>query len=330
MAKYFCFGGRVAGVARSSPATVEDTTAGRFDGTFLDRAIKLTARGDYIDTAPFVDAASATTICAKFDLYYDGDGTILSSPLFSLFNSSGVEVVRIDALTTGTPGTMRVKYWDGAALQTLGSASAPTAPDALHRIQIKIVCGVGGSIGIWQGTTKIFTDPGTGLNAAVTNIARARVLHWGNGSSMWVSMGQGADYDVRDARFAAGTVNGNGNYTAGTGSSTDVDDTVLDDSDAIVLPASGNKKTFTKPSITLPGGYGIANAWVNARARVSGGVVTNGKVTFRSGSTDASTATVGPNGGYEPRAGYTATDPATSAVFTQSGYNSLEIGLEAV
>jgi hypothetical protein len=140
----------------------------------------------------------------------------------------------------------------------------------------------------------------------------------------------GADYDIRDSHLNSKLPSGEGTYTDGTGTSADVGETALDDSTAIGLPAVGNKHTFTKGAIpALPTGLTIAGMVVNARARVAGGIVTDGKIKVRSSATDATTASKGFGASYGPRSHFQATDPNGGSNWSKSGFDAAEIGLEA-
>jgi hypothetical protein len=138
-----------------------------------------------------------------------------------------------------------------------------------------------------------------------------------------------ADYDIRDAHLMTAALNGNSaSNTGGTGSYTDVNETVLDETTAEVITTSGNKMGQTHAAITVPGGLGISGLIINARGRVNGGVITDGKLGVRSSSTNYSSSGKSYNGGYEPRSHIWESNPAGGA-WNQTSFNAAETYLEA-
>lgn len=139
-----------------------------------------------------------------------------------------------------------------------------------------------------------------------------------------------ADYDLRDSRYKMDTISGtSASNTAGSGAYTDINESVLDESTAASVTASGDKRGFTHTGITVPSGYIIGAMVVNARGRATG-AVTDGKLGVRQGGTNYSSAGRTYNGGYEPRTHILDNDPATATNFTQAGFNSAEVYIEAV
>jgi hypothetical protein len=321
----YAFGNTLASFKRSHADILEVTTASRFDSAFVPNAISLPASDRFIETMPFIDAASATTIWLQFEHYGNWSTSPGGGKVVEGINSSGVPVFRLWG--RGTANTVYVSYWNGSAWvddSTINNASFTST--ALKRITVKIICGASGSVALYVGGTLIGTT--TIASASMNNIAAFR-LSSPDASQGFFSQILCADYDLRDCRYMSSLANANATYTAGTGTYTDINDAVLDEGTAIVLPASGNKKTFTKPAITVPGGYQIAALCLGARARVSGGVVTDGKLTVRSSTTDSSSAVRALTASYESRGFYLDNDPATAARFTQAGYNAVEFGAEA-
>lgn len=315
-------GNSLAAFDRSGITVVEATTAGKFDSTYVASSIFIPA-GQYIDTYPFIDAASVTTFYMRLTSYgiAGSDRTWLE-----FFNSTGVLVYRV------TMGTTQVScaYWNGSSMVSMGNvATTLFNSSALRNLMVKIVCGAGGSFELFSAGASVVSS--SGGHASSNNIAKARIYSiQGLNGDTWSSEIQGADYDIRNDRFMHNLANANGADTDGTGTYTDINETVLDDTTAIALTAVGHKKTFTKAAITVPTGMQINSMWVNGRGRVSGVVVADGQFLIRSGGADYASASKVFGAGYSARGHYLANDPATAAAFTQTGYNNAEFGLKAV
>lgn len=318
MARFYA-GNKLASFYRTNTAIVEGTTAGHFDNTCVANSIDLLAgSAEYIQTLPFIDAASTTTLWHKGHFWNPGLG--VSVPLIQFLNAGGTVIARLQTNGSGVP---QFQYWNGSAYVDLG-ATLPLTNFTLSQIDIKLTCGAGGTIDIFKAGTNIVSA--SGMNAAVDSITAVRLFSAsGLGSQGSWSHIIGQDADTRNFKMLQAAINGNGADTAGTGAYTDVNETPLNEGTAIVLPAVGNAKSFTKAALTVPNGFSIDSAWCNGRARVSGGVVTDGKLGFRSSGADYVSAGKVFSGAYEPRGHYTTTDPATSAAWTETSYNAAEV-----
>jgi hypothetical protein len=322
--RFFAFN-KLAGCFRTVAAGIaEDTTAGMFDSTFVANAIRSNGGiTEYFQTAPFKDAASTTTLWLHFEVKSGGfpGGTF---DWVTFVNSTGTTVAKL--VYIGATGYVKFQYWDGAAFQDYGDTFT-ISDGTLYRLDFRITSGASGTFDAWKAGTQVATDPAGGLDAATNNIAAVRF--WGMGSC-WFSQIIGQDSDTRDFRLAAAAIDGEGATTNGTGAYTDVNETPLDETTGINLPAVNDLHLFTKAAITLPGGYVIDSAWINARSRVSGGTVTDGKHVFRSGGSNYASAGLSPAAAYEPRMHYSATNPNTGLPWTETGYNNAQVGVQGV
>lgn len=327
MARYFAFNS-LARANRNSSAVVESTTAGRFDSTYVANAISVTngsaTTPDYAEViAPFADgSSSASTIWLRFDLYATNVGASVECLKFM---SGSTNAYRI--LDT-TANTVKFQYWNTGTLAWVDWGTTFTVPDnTLNPIVIKLVCG--SSFEVYVAGSLVMSSSTTPTNP-VASIDRIRFCNWNSTGNAFYSQIMGANYDIRDAKFMAATLNGNSAAnTDGTGAYTDVNETVLSDSTAILLATVGHKKGQTKAALTVPSGYSIASAVVNARGRVSGGTVTDGKLGLRSGGTNYSSTGRAYGAGYEGRSAMWATDPNGGAVWTQTSFNNAEPFIEA-
>lgn len=325
--RYFATNSLAGGERNSVSVTDGDTTAGRFDSTYVANAIKNVSGGSGINyygvKQPFADGSTSITgtLWLRFDSYntFNGGGLI---PFVFLLNA-GVNAYRI---CTGGAGTCKMQYWNTVSAAWVDWGSTFSVTDNVNATYVaKIVLNT--SFQIYLGGSLVASSAVVPTNG-VTAVTDIRFFST-NGTS-YFSQIMGADYDIRDSHYMATALNGNSAAnTDGTGVYTDVNEAILDDSTAIALPAVGNKRGQTKASLTLPSGFSIAGLVINARGRVSGGVVADGKLLVRSGGTNYLSSAKVFTSGYEPRGNIWITDPATSSGFSQTGFNNAEVGLQA-
>jgi hypothetical protein len=315
MAMRYFAGNSLASFKRSSVAVTEITTAGKFDSAFVPNAIALPNGSDFFDTEDF----NATgTIWLHFE-YYNSTGS--STNTGPMLRNGSTGIFRI--IRSGTP--YFAQYWNGSSWTTTGS-SFSFATSTKHRVDIKIVLNT--SYELYDNGTLIASGSGwSGGPTTATNMRFNPINDAGIGAVSQVLI---SDTDTRNSRYMTAALNGDSaTYTDGTGSFSDVNETVLNDSTAVVLTAVGNKKGFTKTSISVPTGYIIGAMCVSARGRVNGGTVTDGKLAVASGATYSASSGRSYASGYEPRGTIVENDPDTGTQFTQSGFNAAEIVVEA-
>jgi hypothetical protein len=317
-ARYFAVSS-LAGCFRTSTAVAESTTASRFDSTYVANAILVGGAADYASIQqPFLDSStSVSSLWFRADIY---NASVASGQLLTMLNA-GTNAYRIN--NGGSSSSYQFQYWNGSAWTNWGSTFTITA-GTLQTLVVHLICGT--SFEIFLGGTSIVTGSSpTSAQAAVTEVR----LQAPNGTAYW-SQVMGADYDIRDAHLMPATFNGNSaTNTGGTGAYTDINETALDESTAEIVATVGNKMGQTHAAITVPTGLGIAAVVLNARGRVSGGTVADGKLGVRSGSTNSSSAGRAYNGGYEPRGAIWTADPNGGGAWTQSTFNSAETYVEA-
>jgi hypothetical protein len=320
MANRYFAGNSLAAFYRSSTAITEATTAGRHDSTYVANSIAMTGNAtDYIETPQF--AVSATgTIWFKFSAW--NSGSTMSGVGPTLLNGS-TGVFRI----IGTASTTyQAQYWNGSAWTNTGSTWTMST-STLNEVVCKVV--LGSSFEAYVGGT--LRDSGSGWSGGgttVTSIRAYSIVAGGNPENY--SQIMAADYDIKDAHYAQSALNGNSaTNTGGTGAYTDINETVLDESTAELVSTVGNKMGQTHATFTVPSAFSIAAMVIAARGRVSGGVVADGKLGVKSGSSSNSGSGKSFTSGYEPRINIIPLDPATGVAFTQSGLNSAESYIEA-
>lgn len=326
MARYFATNTLARG-QRSNPDVTENTTAGRFNSTFGSSCILIPASGLYYEIgAPFDDGSSSITgtVYLRFD--YMQSAWQGGSWLLWVMNGA-TNAYRMNCTTTAT---WQMQYWNTvtSAWVNWGPVFSGSLPaGVLATMVIKLTVNSGFEVRV--GGTLIVSHSGVPTNG----VTAVTAFRWGscsnNNNNAYVSQIMAADYDIGDAWILSKLPNGNGTYTDGSGSYTDVDELGVDDSDAIGLPAVGNKKSFTKASVTIPSGYAITGLQVNSRCRVAGGVVANAKLIAYNGGTKNDSGNKSPDATYNGRGHLFTVDPSTSSAFGQAGFNTCEFGLEA-
>lgn len=308
MARYFA-GNSLAAFARSALNIVESTTSGWFDSAYVASSILLPTIGSYIETAHF----SATgTVWIRWDMRWDNNTS--GRPTVMLSNDT-TDIIRLN--------DNQWQYWNGSAWTNTGSTF--TVSTSLTTYALKVTL----NSGFECYANGVLVASGSGWSGSPTSATYFRCYSTSNTGNYRYSQVMVADYDLRQSHYMSAAINGNGSYTDGTGDYTTVDETVLDDNDLSVLPAVSNKRSFTKAAITVPTGYQISALVVNARGRVGGGTVTDGKLGVKSGATYSASSGKSFAGGFEPRCHIVDNDPNTSALFSQTNFNNAEVAIEA-
>lgn len=324
--RYWAFNS-LAGSRRTATAVVDgDTTAGRFDSSFVANAIKVLTGSDYLQIlGPFLNAGTSITglLSCRLDVYHTAAPA--SGNTLALWLNAGANAYRLQ-LTGGS--TVQMQYWNSGTSAWVNWGSTFTINSTtLYTLVVNLT--INSAFEVLQGGASVASSAVVPTNGA-SAVTELRLFCAGNSGTAHYSQLMGADYDLRDAHLFPVLPTANGTYTDGTGAATDVGEAVLDDGTAIGLPAVGNKHTFTKPAIpTVPVGLVIAGMVLNIRGRVGGGVVTDGKAKIRSGTTDSASTGRSFNGGYEPRAAIFTTDPNTGTAWTKTGFDAAEVGVEA-
>jgi hypothetical protein len=325
MTKYFA-GNSLAAFKRTTAAITDgDTTSGRFDTAYVSSAIHIGAgsTGQYIETPPF----SATgSFWLRYDIYQGGNPSASTDSFMEMYNGA-TPVFRFR--TTIVSYLVTPQYWTAGAWASAGSTFT-LANSALTTLVIRIDLNSG--FEVFMNNTSVAS--GTGWSGGQTTITAVRLFPGNTATASTtatrVSQIMGANYDIRDTHLMASALNGNSaaNTGASSGVYTDVNEGVLNDATAIAISTSANKAGQTHAGITLPGGYVIAAAVVAARGRHDG-VISDGKLGIRSAGTNYSSSGKSYAAGYEPRLHIVDNNPATSAPFTQGGFNGVEPYLEA-
>lgn len=338
MARYFA--SNALGVfPRNNSASSEVTTAGRFDANYVDSAMSLpgvsSGPGAYMAAVIGMDATSVTDLWARFDLWSDPSSN--SNNLTEFVNTAGAVVARLTP-TALNSGAFKFQYWGGSAFVDVPVLFFIPARAVLNTIALHVTCGASGTIELWCGPPNSILPKvmnmvaPASMNAAFDNIAEVRLINPGSGgNTCFYSQIMLADFDLRATHFSSNLASASGTFNDGTGAYTDTNSQPPNFSLFRVLPASGNKFSMAHAARVFPANTTIDAVQVNAAVRVSGGVVTKAKAVLVQAATAYYSGNLAPTigGGYDYRGAYFAANPATSAAWTQSTYNTAEFGIQA-
>jgi hypothetical protein len=194
-------------------------------------------------------------------------------------------------------------------------------------MDLKIVCGASGTFDMWRGGTLIYSSGAT-FPASVDNIASVRFGASWNAPGAYYSQIMLSNFDTRDSRYGYQLAAALGTDTDGAGAASDINEAVLDETTSVSMAASGNKRSFTHSTYTLPAGYQIGAVCLGGRARINGTGPSDGNFGLRAitpGVDYLSASNLGLNTGFEPRGRYWAQDPATASDWAIPGYNDKEL-----
>jgi len=303
---------------RSNPVT---TATNYFSLNFFD------ANG--IGTTP----PNIATTYISFYFCYATPPASGSEEFLSFLDSGASYKLSLRLTSTGA-----VQVYNAAGTQ-LGSDSSALSANRWYRLDVK--CGTSATIGPYElkiDDTSIVS--GTG-NTGSSNLTYCLLGKFTNRSSQTTDVYYD-DVMVSDSAFTASGPYyikalqpiGNGNYTAWTGTYTDVADVPPDDDTTYISSStSGQAETAVVQSATTAGIVGTVLAVATiARCRENASFTPGGiQVRLRSGTTDNDTAmpgsqAIGTNYSYLGK--YYETDPATGAAWTIGALAALEVGVE--
>ncbi len=301
---------------------VESTDASTFDSTYVPGSIKFPANGNYNET-PALGTITGT-VWLHFELYVASFGASGSGD-FVYFYNGATPVYRINNSFFGSQ--INLSYWNSvtAAWVAASASFATIGSGTRYIIDVKIVLGT--SMELFVNGVSQYSGPAA-TNSA-TQITKFRMYSNKPDQNVYHSQVILANYDTRTAKYTQKAITGNGTYTDGTGTYTDINEAVLSDATSINLPAVGNKKTFNKGAVTVPTGYMIQDAFINSRASFASPAA-DAQGVVRSAAANYNSANLGVGAALGPVIDKRSTDPATGVAWTAAGLNAAEVGLVAV
>jgi hypothetical protein len=320
-------GNELSSFQRSGTNVVESTTSGTFDSSRVRCSLLLPNSGAWALSPNFT---ASTTVWIHAEVFADG-GSQLNGWLFTLVNSSGVDVVRMGGTALST--NWHVEFFNGSAWVQIGNNY--TIPfDHRTTLDIMIKSGVSGGVSVYLDGGPLVIS-GSGDLSAVSNFQQLRVSSQANFpmASSLTHVSQIIVADEPTIQWCSFSIHPTaaGTHTDWTGLYTDVNETVLDDTTFIYTTTASQLDTFPVNSITLPGGYIVKALVQSMRARISTAGPQNAQFVVRTASTDyASSNVTGIFYNYQPFQTIWTTNPNTSAAWTQSDVNAAEIGVKSI
>ena len=209
-------------------------------------------------------------------------------------------------------------------------------PINLQTADVQLTAGGSGTAGLYLAGTLVAS--GTGLNhAGFSGVTQIGLFGFSGGnyaySTLWSqvicdtssTVGRFLITDNFDTESAVNT-----GWTGSGGASklADINDVPNSDISFIYAAAAGLTDTFYQSTLNL-GAYYILGRAVSARARVQGAGPANIKLTTRVSGTNYTTANIALSPGYTATAYTWTVNPATSAPWTVTQAQGIELGVQS-
>lgn len=294
---------------RTNPATTA-TGFGTFTGVDAEglNGTAWSANPGYIRTYLYIATAPASA----------------SEECFSIRSSAALKL----AVRVTSARVLAVYAADGTTL--LGTGTTVLLLNTWYRIEVSAANGTSAAYSLYiDGNLEL---SGTG-NLAATNVATLRLGKGTNRNGQSVDFYHD-DWCVSDTSFIgpgecrAMALDGNGTYTALTGTYTDYDETPSNGDTDYVSTAAAGAETATCASASASGISGRINgvkACIQARfVSGVGGAATS--IRLRSASTNSDSTLHTSDTAYELLTKYYTTDPATSLAWSPAALDGVEVG----
>lgn len=332
------YGGRADSVTLVAGSITEDSTSGHFDSTWSDCQI-VPGVQDCFDTLFTDDSNAAVTVGVGHTAYLHytmyiaaamdndvawtmRDGS--NNPWIRLIGQAGyTQKLQYNSGTGGSPTWTDVSGATTTGLSINGVTSA-------FDFAVSVVSGGAHTVSMYYNNTLIWTY--TVTISSMTTIGRVRWGYPGGGLSGFSQIMATQDQSTVAGHVKTIRATGAGTYGQWTGAYTDVNEVVTSDATYNQATANNLLQSYAMGDISLPAGYTIASLRQCIRVKNDGAnSPLNVDALVRSGGTDYTSSNLsGINAGYtglsSPRY---PTDPNTSAAWTQSGINAVELGFKS-
>lgn len=248
-----------------------------------------------------------------------------TSQTYLSWTSGGTELFRI---WFPTASTIELQAWNGTSWVALCSWTAGYNFGAGNRIDFHVRMADLGEAQLYVANAQVATFSGDTLLTAATTIDGFRTGAYYSGGSGYAQFAIADEsvlgWDIVDLYPTA-----NGFHTTFDGDYTMIDDTATDDVDIIASTGLGSKETAVladvPPSHRV--GYDIVSFFAATRARGSGASFQS---LVRSGTAEATGATISPTLEFKSRLTEFPTNPATAAAWTITDLDGVEVGVASV
>lgn len=333
MSQILFAGGRLDSVTAGTGVS-EDTTAGRFDSTYCDAALLCSATTALVQATLVDSTGTPTNLTSGQTGYFHFEVIPISSTgsvgnWWWLTDSSGFPWLAIRSTGTGNVYTLSYNSGTGASPVWTTIGSSFTVPSATRSaIDIVLTIGSPHTAAIYLNGSLLVT--GTFTQASLTTIRTLNLQSIG-------SQGNACAYSqilctegisTISAKIKYSRATGAGSNSAWTGAATNVNEAVNSDATIDQATSAGLRQTYAMGDVTVPSGYAIKSVFYWVRAKNDGSTPANIKASLRSGATnfDGASNLAGIGIGFAPLLQRYDTDPATSAAWTQTGWNAAEAG----
>lgn len=315
---------------------VESTTAGSFDSTYADCSTAVLSTD--VITATLVTLSGGvltpTTVVTgetgyfHFEVYSRTGSTVTLAA--ALYDSSGFPWLAIRNTALGTWGLYYNSGTGASPTWTQIGSSWAQNNVTKNTYDIKVTLGSPHSVELSRDGSVLAS--GSWTQASFTNVRSLR----GTGNAAGGSQNQFSQILITrgistingKVKYARAT--GAGTNTGWTGAAANVNEAVNSDVTVDSAASAGLKQSYAMTDVTVPTGFVIKSVFHWLRAKNDGAAPQNIKSLIRSGGTDYSSTNISGLGtSFGPVGSRYDTDPATSATWTQSGWNAAEAGYES-
>lgn len=334
-------GGRLDSLTVISGAPTENGSPGSSYGeaAYVDAVVRCSGTTQEVVAAIFRDSSfSPADVVTGERLYLHWDTGSVGTPgttirtLLQLIDSSGFPWLAMRA--TGTSGRMGLYYNSGTGASPvwtlLGSDWAP-AGGAKITYDIMLTLGSPHSVTLMQDNATVLVAAATFTQASLASLRQANfgtLVSNQQQSHSQILITRGIPTFGAKVKYSRAT--GAGSNSGWSGAATNVNEAVNSDATFDSTTSSGAKQTYAMGDVTVPSGFEIKSVFNFVRAKNDGTAPNNIKSVIRSGGTDYSSANLSGIGLTFASLGFRYdTDPATSAAWTQAGWNAAEAGYES-
>lgn len=313
---------------QTSQTYVHEATSGRFEANASRGAMLVTSgTSELICPLPSTYTSFWFHVCLYQEL---APGSSADYILFE--TTAGTEAPY--KIEINSDGTWTFKRYKSGAFTTIGSTASAVLVSALGNIDIQVVKHAStGTFNVYKDGASIFAF--TGNTDTDNNVGR---IHFkgvtGATSEMNISQVIFADESTIGWKLSTLYPDGAGSNTAWTGAYTTVDEFVYDSADYAETNATGQTSTFTAANINgAYSTYNVKGVIVAGRlSNDSGSAVADAQAALRTGGVNyfSSNLSLTKDGNEYSKQAVWSVNPGTTASWSQSEVNALEIGMKSV
>lgn len=224
-------------------------------------------------------------------------------------------------------------YWNGSTYTLI--STGPTLNKFLYSIDVRIKLHATEGAIAWyiNGTLQggVSGDTLFGVDTTIDSFILGPSAGGSSAAASYFSQVIASTSSTIGAKLKTLEPTADGANTAWVGTFADIDETLLNDTDFISSAVADQVETFTAGDVTVPSDYLIGGVCVGARGQRGASGPQNLQIAIRSNSTDyMSDSVAGLGAGYAPYFNVWHNDPDTSASWTESGVNAIEVGVKSI